>query len=306
MSIDDLFGDPNRVVVLDGGMGQELIHRGACEANPIWSAKALIDNPDMVGDLHSDFIAAGADVIITNTYSTTPHRFAEYVEGDRLSEIVGRAVHQAQRARLGANREVLIAGSLPPTRGSYMADRVAPYDVLVPEYRTLVDLLAPHVDLFICETMTTLEEARAAFDSASPTGKPVWVGWTLENHGPETLIDGTPFTDAVAAIDADAYLINCTSPEMVEAALPRLIAATNKPVGAYSNAFVRIPDGWSLQSGDHLPEVRDDLGPEAFSAHVRRCVDLGARIVGGCCEIGPAEIARMTRDLRLAAGSAVD
>lgn len=294
MSYADLFADAGRIVLLDGGMGQELLHRGACVETPIWSAQALIENPEMVGDLHADFIAAGADIVITNTYSTTAHRFDEYVEGDRLEEIVGRAIAQAQRARDASRRPVLIAGSLPPFRGSYRADRVADYDVLVPEYEAAAALLAPHVDFLICETMTTLDEARAARDgAAAATDLPIWVAWTLQNHPPTALTDGTPFADAVAAVDAEAYLINCTEPETVEVALPMLVAAAHKPVGAYANAFEHLPPDWSLQSGDSLPPRRQGFGPEAFTTHALACVEAGARIIGGCCWIGPDKIAHL-------------
>jgi S-methylmethionine-dependent homocysteine/selenocysteine methylase len=247
-----------------------------------------------VGDLHADFIAAGADIVITNTYSTTAQRFDEYVAGDRLEEIVGRAIAQAHRARDEAARPVLIAGSLPPFRGSYLADRVADYEVLVPGYEAAATLLAPHVDFLICETMTTLDEARAARDgAAAATDLPIWVAWTLQNHPPTALTNGTSFADAVAAVDADAYLINCTEPETVEAALPLLVAATDKPVGVYANAFDNLPPAWSLQSGDSLPPRREDFGSEAFTSHALACVEADARIIGGCCWIGPDKIAHL-------------
>ena len=298
MTYPDLFANPNRVVLLDGGMGQELLHRGACVETPLWSAQALIDNPDMVGDLHRDFIEAGADVVITNTYSTTAQRFDEYVEGERLKEIVGRAIAQAHRARDAADRPVLVAGSLPPFRGSYRASRVASYEVLVPEYVTAAKLLAPHVDFLICETMTTLDEARAARDGAAEAGLPIWVAWTLQNHPPTTLVDGTSFADAVAAVEADAHLLNCTEPETVEAALPLLVAATDNPVGAYANAFDRIPPDWSLQAGDAVPPERDNFSSDAFTRHALACVDAGASIIGGCCWIGPDKIAHLHDALR--------
>lgn len=296
--LDLISDDPDRVILLDGGMGQELFDRGACSVTPLWSAQALFENPDMVGDLHIDFVHAGADVIITNTYSTHPHRFAEFVPEARVEDMISVALRQARRAVELAERPVALAGSLPPFRSSYLPENVAPYDVLIPDYRLMAETMAPHVDLFICETMTTLDEARAASDAAASVGLPVWVAWTLQGHGrsgpvgqADTLLDGTPFAEAVDTVKADAYLLNCTPPEIIEEALPFLVTATDKPVGAYANAFADIPEGWSMQLGDGLPSARDDFGAEAFAAHIGRLVDLGARIVGGCCEIGPAQIA---------------
>lgn len=297
MNPHDLLSDPDRVVLLDGGMGQELHERGACEASPLWSAQALFDNPDMVGDLHADFLGAGADVIITNTYSTHPHRFAEFVPDVPVEEMIAEAVRQARRAAAEAGREVAIAGSLPPFRSSYIAENVASFDELYPDYLFMAEQLAPHVDLLIIETMTTIGEAAAAHTAAATVGLPVWVCWTLQNHGPDHLIDGTSYAEAVDTVDADAYLINCTPPEIIELALPKLIAATDKPVGAYANAFEEIPEGWSMQLGDGLLHRRDDWDATDFVAHTRRLIEAGARIVGGCCEIGPELIARVHDEL---------
>ncbi len=298
MTATELFDDPDRVVLLDGGMGQELFDRGACEPGPIWSAQALFDNPDMVGDLHADFLHAGADVIITNTYSTTPYRFAEFVPDVPVETMISVAVDQAKRAAAAVNRDVVIAGSLPPFRSTYLPENVAPYDVLLPDYTFMAEQLAPHVDLLICETMTTLGEALAARDGAASVGLPVWVGWTLQNHGPDSLVDGTSFAEAVETVEADAYVLNCAPPEIIEQALPQLVAVTDKPVGAYANAFAPIPEGWSMQLGDGLLTGREDFDGADFVTHTQRLVDAGARIVGGCCEIGPAMIADLHAALR--------
>jgi S-methylmethionine-dependent homocysteine/selenocysteine methylase len=297
MNPHDLLADPDRVLLLDGGMGQELHERGACEATPLWSAQALFDNPDMVGDLHADFVRAGADIIITNTYSTHPYRFAEFAPEVPVEEMIAEAVRQARRAAESTDREVMIAGSLPPFRSSYIAENVASYEELYPDYVFMAEQLAPHVDLLICETMTTLGEAVAAHAGARTVGLPVWVAWTLQNHGPDHLIDGTSYAEAVDTIDADAYLVNCTPPEVLEAALPQLVAVTDKPVGGYANAFAEIPEGWSMQLGDELLHRRDDWGATDFVAHTRRLIDAGARIVGGCCEIGPELMARIHDEL---------
>jgi S-methylmethionine-dependent homocysteine/selenocysteine methylase len=294
----DLLADPDRIVLLDGGMGQELFDRGACGVGPIWSAQALFDNPHMVGDLHADFAHAGADVIITNTYSTTPHRFAEFVPDVPVEVMIAEAVAQARRAAASVDRDVVIAGSLPPFRSTYLPGNVGPYEELYPDYAFMAQQLAPHVDVLICETMTTVGEALAARDGAVTAGLPVWVAWTLQNHGPETLVDGTSFTEAVQTVEADAYLLNCAPPETIELALPLLIAATDKPVGAYANAFAEIPEGWSMQLGDGLLESRNDFDGKDFVSHTARLVEAGARIVGGCCEIGPAMIAAVRDALK--------
>ncbi len=288
----------DEITILDGSMGQELVRRGAAGPPEMWGAGALIEHPEVIRELHEEYIAAGADVITTNTYASSPHRMGLFGIPERFAELNLLACRLAQQARDASGREVRIAGSLGPTRGSYRPDLVAPYEVLLPEYRQMAELLAPHVDLLVCETMSTLDEARAAHDAAGTTGRPVWVAWTLENGGPDTLLSGESFAEAVAAVPAQAFLLNCTDPETTDAALPHLAAATDRPVGAYANAFTPIPTDWNMHEGDVPPPARTDLGPEQYAVHVKTWIDAGATIVGGCCEVGPAHIHLLHRSLR--------
>ena len=146
---------PPRRVLLDGGMGRELRHRGIEIPDTIWSANALLESPDTVRDVHADYIAAGADVIITNTYGIIRAELAREGLEERFAELNVQACKLAQEARAAGGRQVLIAGSLPPLRGSYRPDRVGPYDEIEPLYREQAEILMPHVDLFICETMSS-------------------------------------------------------------------------------------------------------------------------------------------------------
>jgi len=285
--------------LLDGGMGQELLRRGIdADGNALWSANALLDAPDTVQAVHEDYLRAGADVITTNTYATPRQRLAAEGLGDRFAPLNEQAGRLATAARDTVNPEALIAGSLPPLRGSYRPDRVGPVDALVPQYREMAEVLAPHVDFFLCETMTTAAEARAAATGAAATDHPVVVSWTLVDHPSEAedglLRDGTSLADAVGALDnlpVAAFLVNCAPPESVTAAVPRLSRHATVPVGGYANGFRAIPDDWEYDAPDVLPETRDDLAPGAYAGYVRQWIADGARIVGGCCEIGPDHIA---------------
>jgi homocysteine S-methyltransferase len=136
-------------------------------------------------------------------------------------------------------------------------------------------------------------EARAAADAARSSGLPVWVSFTLQGAPGPHLLDGTPFTEAVATVDADAFLLNCCPPEQITEALPLLRDATDRPIGAYANAFHEMPVGWKGRDGHALPDGRTDMGAERYAEAARTWIDMGAGIVGGCCEIGPEHIARM-------------
>lgn len=292
---------PDGPVLLDGGMGQELEHRSAHPGSTLWSAQALLDEPDLVRAVHLDFIRAGARVITTNSYTTTRTRLEPAGLGDRFRELNRLAGELAAEARDESGEPVLIAGSLPPLRGSYRVDLIPRLEEAVPLYREQAEVLAPFVDLFLCETMASAAEARAAARGALPSGKPVWVAWTLMDDGPPRLRSGETIGEAAEALqdlEVDAFLANCCSPEAVSRAMPELVAL-GRPAGGYANGFAGIPDKWTIAEGVDALGRRADLDPDGYLAHVRAWLAAGARIVGGCCEIGPAHIARL-RDAPIA------
>lgn len=289
------------VTLLDGGMGQELLRRGMQRANhALWSANALLAEPALVQSVHEDYLRAGADIITTNTYSTSRERLEGADMGSQMEKLNQRAGTLAERARETAGREALIAGSLPPFRGSYRPDRVGDFEEIEPKYREQAEILAPHVDLFLCETMSTAEEARAAATGAASTGKPVLVSWTVVEDLPEDtdsipLRSGESLDEAFAAVSdlpIDGFLLNCSPPESLTAAMPALRRLTDRPVGGYANGFADIPEGWR-ETVDATPEKREDLNPSTYAAHVERWLEDGAQIVGGCCEVGPEHIERL-------------
>lgn len=294
------------VVLLDGGMGQELLNRSRNKAPLLWSAQYLISEPSLVEAVHREYIAAGARVFTINAYSATFTRMAMVDEVARVPELQRMACELANRARdasAGAGAAVAIAGCLPPLNGTYRPDRVRPYEVNLDEYRRLAALQAPHVDLFICETMSTSEEARAAATAATETGKPVWVAWSLEDGGSSRLRSGETLAQARAALGElpiQALLANCTHPESISAAMPELVGL-GLPAGGYANGFMSIPRTFLPGKTKELLSARKDLGPAAYSEFALHWVRQGASIVGGCCEVGPAHIARLRDDL-LAAG----
>jgi len=291
---------PRRTVLLDGGMGRELRHRGVTILETIWSANALLEAPEVVSEIHHDYIAAGADVIITNTYGVIRAELAKEGIEDRFVELNLMAARLAQdaRAAASADRPVLIAGSLPPLAGSYRPDRVGDFDHIEPLYREQAEILMPHVDLFLCETMSSAAEGLAAATAAASTGRPVWVSWTLHEDASGRLRSGETITEAAHALDhlpVSGFMVNCCTPESITAAMAELVAL-GKPAGGYANSFVPVPSDWILdgdKDSDGLIPLRDDLGPAHYAHHVEQWLDAGARIIGGCCGTSPDHIARL-------------
>ena len=281
--------------LLDGGMGRELQRRGLIEPATIWSGSALIDHPETVRDIHVAFIAAGADVITTSNYGIVPSLLAMEGMADRLDELTDTAVTLAREARKKAGVPVRIAGSLPPLDTSYRPDKVGAPDEIAEVYGHIAGRLARGVDLLICETMSSADEALGAARGAATTGLPIWVAWSLDDAANGRLRSGETVTDALAALDGvavEAYLFNCCMPEAVTRALPELRAATSARVGAYANAFVPLPADYVMGAEGGHP-IRGDMSPATYTDLARGWRAAGADIIGGCCGIGPDYIAAL-------------
>lgn len=283
------------VVLTDGGMGQELLRRSQTPPTPLWSGRVLLEEPDLVRDLHVEFIRAGARVITINSYAATPERLAREGEAEMFEPLQKRAIELAEFARESAGAEgVLIAGCLSPLFGSYHPSLTISFEETLGIYRRIVARQAERVDLILCETMASAEEARAAALAAAESDKPVWLSWTLADDGPPRLRSGETLADAaqaVADISLAARLVNCSRPEAVDAAIPDLVALGG-PVGAYANAFTAV-DRLKHGSSVDVLDARDDLGPSRYADFALRWVEAGAEIAGGCCEIGPEHIAAL-------------
>jgi S-methylmethionine-dependent homocysteine/selenocysteine methylase len=284
-------------VLLDGGMGRELRSRRIENLATIWSANALLVAPDVVREVHRDYIAAGADVITTNTYGIIRHELAREGIEDRFRELNELACRLAVAARDGADRPVWIAGSLPPLNGSYRPDRVLPAATIEPLYREQAEILAPYVNLLLCETMSSAAEAVAAATAACSTGKPVWISYTLHEDRSGRLRSGETIADAVRALGTlpvSGILANCCAPESITAAMPTLRATGAAYFGGYANTFAPVPTTWTLDGSgpsDGSLALRDDLDPPAYLAHVRQWWAAGGTVAGGCCGTCPAHIA---------------
>ena len=286
------------IVLLDGGIGQELYRRSTRPAAPLWSVQVMMDEPHLVEAVHLDFIEAGARIITVNTYTATPPRLDRAGIADKFGTLHDAALGAAEAARERSGQAVRIAGCLPPLVGSYRPDLTPPEDECLAHYRRIVAVQADRVDLFLCETMLSAAEARSATVAAHESGKPVWTALSVNDADGRVLRSGEGVAEgaqAAVAAGAEAVLINCSSPEAVAAAMP-LLAGIGVPFGGYANGFVSIS---ALQPGGTVDvlEVRKDLGPAAYAGHAMGWVASGAAIVGGCCEIGPGHIAALGQRL---------
>jgi len=287
----------NDVILLDGGMGQELYRRGLKGDQELWSANALLSDAHIVQDIHTEFIDAGAQVITTNSYCTHPGRLSRAGMGEHLKSLNDIAGYVAREACNKSSRKgVLVAASIPP-QYSFRPDIVFGEAQMFDEYAQMVELLNPYVDLFLCETMTNAAEAYTATSACAVTGKPVWCAWTFKDDASGLLRSDEDIVSAVErlkGIKIDAFLANCCTPESVTKVIEILHDLfdgddTRRHIGGYANGFTPIPPQWDPGDIETLG-VRPHLTPQAYTEFAMEWVAQGASIVGGCCEISPAHI----------------
>lgn len=283
--------------ILDGAMGTELTRRGVSTPLPAWSAHALYTHPEVVLAIHRDYVAAGADLLTTNTFRTTRRALAAAGIGIEPRELTALAVGLARRAAGEAGRPVQVLGSIAPLEDCYRPDLAPLPDAALAEHAELArDLAEAGVDAILVETMNTEREALAAIQTARATGLPVLASFVADREG--RLFDGTSLARVVPALlrsPVDAVLVNCTAAAIVDRVIPVLAAlAGSTPFGAYANiGFPDEVDGFTPSA---------DVEPRNYAAHAARWVAAGATIVGGCCGTQPEHIAAIRARLREGAG----
>ena len=288
----------NNVIVLDGGMGQELRRRSSRPASPLWSAQVMLDEPELVVAAHLDYIEAGAQVIIVNTYSATPQRLARDGEPGLFEPLHAAALDAARKACEESGKNVRIAGCLPPLMASYRPETAPDDATCLQSYRRLVETQTNGVDLFICETMSLAREARAAVTAAVESKLPVWVAFTVDDGDGTKLRSGESLAEAAEQVvrdGAEGLLVNCSVPEAVTTSM-NVLTKFGVPYGGYANAFTSVD---ALEPGGTVDvlEARKDLDPAAYAEHALGWAKHGAGIVGGCCEVGPAHIKALAEKL---------
>jgi enediyne biosynthesis protein CalE2 len=295
-----------QVVVLDGAFGTELQRRGVKKIHhpQIWSAAGLTRAPEVVLQVHRDYVTAGADVITVGAFRT--NRTALRKAGlDGLSRpLTHLAVNLAREVKttlwLHRGHEICIAGNLTAVEDCY-SPHLSPGEEAESEHSEKAHYLAEAgCDLILIETMPTVREGICAVRAARSVAKPIWLSFVLKPlcHPPQ-LLDGTDVTElprilADANALPDALLFNCCWADAIANALSYLNPRRNGsalPLGAYANVERQVdPCG---------PWVRmTEITPQAYAKAARQWVELGAQIVGGCCGTTPDDIRAVKETVR--------
>lgn len=288
------------ITILDGGMGQELLHRSGDKPTHQWSMRLMRDHPDLVTTIHSDYFAAGADIATANTYALHRDRLAGTDFENDYAQLYDIALQAAAQAR-DAHGKGLVAGAIGPLNGSYRPEAHPDLGTARALYAEGAQLMQGRVDLVICETVASLTHARAVLQGAQAAGVPVWLAVTVDDDCGARLRSGEAVAQVVAIArdeGAAALLVNCSAVEAMPAALDALISSS-LPLGVYANAFTRISSDFKAPKSDvSVLKARRDLDPMAYCDHAQRWHAQGVTIIGGCCETRPAHIAEIARRLR--------
>ena len=285
--------------ILDGGMGQELLARGMEPNGTLWSANALLQEKyhKLLLDTHVDFIKAGAEVIVTTTFTTRQIRLKDNNVEDKFEYLNKKAGEIAQKAKK-LYPKVLIAGGLPPQYLTYEADP-RPDSEIADNFKTQAELLNPYVDFFYFDVLSSVKEFKIAIDCISKFNKPYLIGAHISEG--TNLPSGEKISEIITKIKHEKLLgimLSCISPENYDLNLNE-IKNLGVPFGFKLNGFIKTnpkPNytGAYNNSKSGNPNeflgVREDLTPEKMSEFAKKFKDAGATILGGCCETRPSHI----------------
>jgi S-methylmethionine-dependent homocysteine/selenocysteine methylase len=276
-----------RPLLLDGAMGTELERAGLDTGLPLWSARALLEAPEVVASIHRAYVAAGADLLTANTFRTHARSLAHAGHAGRAAELTARAVTLAREAAADAGRPIAVLGSAAPLEDCYRPDRVPGADALAREHAAHAGHLAlAGVDAVLVETQNTIREALAAAGAARDAGAEVLVSFVC---GPDArLLSDEPLGEALAALEPlapAAVGVNCLPPADAEACLEAL-AGCGLPFAVYANLGAPDP------TRGFAPDA--EWPPERFAACAATWLAAGAAAIGGCCGTRPSH----TRALR--------
>lgn len=300
----DALVESGQPLLIDGGLGSELAARGYDVSSALWSAPLILQQPEAVLEVHRAYLDAGARCITTASYqASVPGLQRAGLKGDEIRAVFDRSVELACSARDDFLRahpdcvfEPLVAASVGPY-GAYLADGSEyrgnyglPDEALQEFHQQRLQWLEhSRADLIACETIPDLQEARVLAQLLASISKPSWVSFCCRDAS--TLHDGNPVSEAAACFNAlpgvFAVGVNCCPGEQVEGLIKELRAATDgKLIVVYPNS--------GAQYDAALKRWHGHESMSQWSRQAAAWYDAGARIIGGCCRIGPDHIRELT------------
>ena len=289
--------------ILDGGMGQELLARGVEANGTLWSGNALLQEKyhELLLNTHLDFIKAGAEVIVTTTFTTRRKRLRE----NNIEEKFEYLNKKAGEIALKAKKEfpnTLIAGGLPPQNFTYKADDRSEEEI-TKNFKEQAKILNPYIDFFYFDVWSSIKEFKCGIDAINEFKKPYLIGIHISEG--TTLPSGEKISEIKNLINNQALgiMLSCVSPENYEKNLTE-VKNLGLPFGFKLNAFITTNPNPSYaenylksKTGNPIEILgkREDLTPEKMANIAKKFKDAGATILGGCCETRPSHIEAMKK-----------
>ncbi len=277
-------------ILIDGATGSECLRRGAARLPNGWSGGAILNNPEIVLDIHTDYLALGAEMIASNTFATGRNVLEDAGVADDFELCNRRAVELAIEARTRAGADhVLVAGGI--SNWSFSGDRPSLETLRQNTIEQATIMRDAGVDLLSLEMMVDLPRLSTTLDAVSSVGLPIWVGFTIgpeqgqpaeELPTPVPLREGGLLADAIElAITHELVDVLCimhSDVRLTERGVTAIRERWDGPIGAYAHA---------AQELDGQLTFEDVISPEDYAAYTPAWFDAGATIIGGCCGIGP-------------------
>jgi len=296
-------------VLLDGGVGTEILRRGV-----YWRCHGIEQHPEVVRQVHLDYLAAGAEVIKTNTFLLNRRAYLNLFHGlehmrhigppgleHKAGKLLRQAVELACEARRLARRDadgVAIAGVISPLEHSFRPDLSPPPNPCHAEHAEIVaQMKSAGVDFILLESMNCIREARASCEAALASGLPVWVSFVVRENG--RLLSKEPLGKALQAVErlgAEVVLVNCAPPADISKAVAFLRRHREGPSGAFAHIGRYDPPSWKFGFYPRFSGT-EAFPPERYLKAAREWKKLGAQVIGGCCGTTPDHIRALREGL---------
>jgi len=296
-----------KIRILDAGMGQELLARGLISRGTLWSATSLIEEKynQLVVDAHLSSINAGAEVILTNTFTARKVRMEQNQAADRFNFANHKACELAKKAKELSKKNILIAGSLPAQNDTYEVDK-RDKNIVEKDFFNQASIINPHIDFFYLDVISSGREVEIASNIIQKLNKQVLVGLHIKKNG--KLPSGETITDVVKKCKNNSWLgvvAACVSPEIIEKTSTEF-KKLNIPFGFKVNLWSveeplpvhRFNKAGFNEVGKN-PNItlgkRDDITGKIFCEFVKKIIKNGATILGGCCETDSSHIKELSK-----------
>lgn len=304
-------------MILDGAFATELEKRGCDLNNSLWSAKVLMESPEIIGEVHTDYFNAGADCVITASYQASVEGFRRHgLSETEALVLIGKSVEIAVNARdrfwASCTQHTLrpkpiVAASVGPY-GAFLADGseyrgdydVSEEDLIAFHYSRMKALIEAGADILACETIPCMMEARALIRLLQEEfpGRSAWVSFSAKDG--KHISNGELIADCAKELESYAQLaaigVNCTAPQYIASLIHEIKGHCTKPVIVYPNSGESYEAGTKTWGGSHCEG--------SFSSHAQHWFEEGARIIGGCCRTSPEDIRAIVGWVRPGLGEA--